>query len=93
MASTYLAQDEHVLALLVCDPVDGLLCHCCLVHFLQVFIQNFLVQSYLKTIQEPVFLQPHFCTQKLGRFYLNWNLLLCFDGLFHVRSSYFCAVY
>ena len=44
----YLAQNEHVFALLVGDPVDGLLGLGGLVHPLQVLLQDLLMQRDLK---------------------------------------------
>jgi len=41
--SSHLLQDEHVLALLVGDPIDGLLHLLRLVHALQVLLQDLLV--------------------------------------------------
>ena len=44
---SYLAQYEHVLALLVCDPVYGLFRVRRLVHPLQVLLQDLLVKGDL----------------------------------------------
>lgn len=44
---SYLAEDEHVLALLVGDPVDGLLHLLGLVHPLEVLLQDLLVEGDL----------------------------------------------
>jgi hypothetical protein len=49
-AWTDLAEDEHVLALLMRHPVDGLLRLRRLVHSLQVFFQNFLMKSDLERL-------------------------------------------
>ena len=47
LRAAHLAEYEHVLALLVRHPVDGLLGLRRLVHALQVLFQDLLVQSYL----------------------------------------------
>ena len=44
----YLAKYEHVFTLLMSDPVDGLVSFRRLIHSLQIFLQDFLVQSNLK---------------------------------------------